>query len=127
MTNTEIFDLEGAHIERLAVRLGSFWHPQAAMPIPTPVTVAGNIAYQSHGVLIGYSFLNTDAGSVNTFQVFDGVNNASPLLIVDVYGGGSGTARFMGLPGIVISRGLFVTGSTTGTAVFYVVKHDRHA
>lgn len=123
MNEITVLDFENADIGKLALHLSTRLGGIPARAEPVALSAAGAIAYTGRGVLFGWSLTNTDAVNPNSVQLFDGSNANGSLIASDTLPLTSSDVRWLGLPGIRIDRGLFVTGSSTGTATLYLVRH----
>ena len=127
MGDLTVFDFEHADIEKLAVHLTTHLGRLPAHAEPGILSAGGQIIYTGQGILYGWSLTNTDGAAANTVTVFDGANANGNLLAEDTVAASASSLRWIGLPGVKIDRGLFVTGTTTGTAILYVGRHPaRH-
>lgn len=126
MIHIDEFDFHNNDIKHLAVYLAEAWRPQTADLATVAIVNGQAVAYNGYGVLLGYSLLNTDAAVVNVVRLVDATDSAGPLLAAESLAISGAVTRWFGPSGLHIKRGLAVVGTTTGTAVLYLLPHRRH-
>jgi hypothetical protein len=119
-------DFHNNDIKHLAIYLAEAWRPRSAELANAAIVNGQAVAYNGFGVLLGYSLLNTDAAVANTVRLVDSTDPVGPLLAAESLAISGAVTRWFGPSGLHIKRGLTVVGTTTGTAVLYLLPHRVH-
>ena len=110
---------ENDDIGTLAIHLGRTRHERPAVGLPVAVTAAGSLVVSGGSLLYGYSITNTDGANPVTVIVHDSADTNGPQLLAETLAVGVSITRWLGRPGLLVERGLFVASSTTANVTLF--------